>query len=216
MNRDGGERLVILGQIGEGGLAAGQLDHARDVIGIAPHDDRAVRREVEEGDRLSVAFRGIHRLYRRNLLFEERLCLCEMTGEQAVELDPFHAAERVRLIARILHKKREAERDELFLHGGRVEDHRVLHDEIRALLQQKLIVRRAVFARILNRAVLERGAHRVQPPVGGFRARKRHTVERADPVKEIGGGGARKIHALHRISNHRELCEGRRSLGVLL
>ena len=171
---------------------------------------------MKEGDRLSAAFCGIHRLYRRNLLFEKRLCLCEMTGEQAVELDPFHAAERVRLIARILHKKRETERDELLLHGGRVEDHRILHDEIRALLQQKLIVRRAVFARVLNRAVLERGAHRVQPPVGGFRARKRHTVERADPVKEIGGGGTSKIHALHRVLDHRQFGKSRRSLGVLL
>ena len=68
--------------------------------------------------------------------------------QDAVQLDPFHPGQRVTLVARALDEDRHAEFFKLLLHLGRVVDHCVLDGKAAVGGQDRLVIGRAVLARV--------------------------------------------------------------------
>ena len=105
-------------------------------------------------------------------------------------------------IARAFHQHGDAQRLELLLRLGAVEDHRVLNGKLGALAQQQLVIRGGVFSRVEDALPVHAPPHFRERPVVPLRARQAHRVQRVQARERVHHRRGGDIERLQRRVQH--------------
>ena len=196
---DGGQVVAAVRQVGEDIVAARHLDHFGDIIAALAHSGQIIGGDGEERHGFAGGGFIFQRCNALHGVVKDLLGLVSLAQQHAVQLDPLHPGQGAALVAGALHQHRHPEFFQLFLHFGRVVDHRVFDGQAAVGGKNRLIIGRTVLARVGDLAVFHGGFGCIQIPVIGLRAGKRHRIQPIDTDDGVHGGGGHEVNTLDRL-----------------
>ena len=184
--------------------AARHADELGEVIAALAHVHRSGVGDVEKRHRFSGVRLVQHRLHRRHFLVKNAGGLFFLAQQRSIQLDPLHAAQRVRFIAGVIHQHRNAQALQLLLNLRIVVDHGGFHCKAALLGQNQLVIRGVVFARVENVPCLHGLLRLRQIPAALFGAGQPDDIQPVQRPEQIHGCSGGQINVLDGLLQNRD------------